>query len=479
MERLEAFQPGEDARARKRRRSRSAQRAERAKKKGRESSATPLLGTGEAQTGRLCSTTVKLGDVRHSDRTRPLEGTRILAIEQMQALPFATQLLAHLGADVIKIEHPVRGDSGRGSRPQIVDRDGRKVGATYLRNNLSKRSLALDLKHPEGRALIERMLPRFDVLAENFKAGALAKLGLGYEQLAERHPELVYVSISGFGHGADTPYADWPAYAPVAEAMAGLYEPNREPGKPPPVVVAGALGDNAPALYAVIGTLAALRQRERTGRGQHVDISMFDAMVAMTDMVPFMHSMGEPPSAASAQRTGLAAAFRARDGHFVLAIFRDHQFEKLATLVGHPEWCRDPRFATREGWAAHKEDVIRPGIEAWARDLTKLEASQKLCEAGLPAGPSNLAEDIEADPHVRARDMLIEVPRPDAERPMLVVGNPVKLSDAAEGPVQRFPSLGEHTDALLHELLDLPDGEIEALRRAGAIGPAPLDEEAG
>jgi formyl-CoA transferase len=422
---------------------------------------------------------VELGEIRNADRRRwgkPLDGVRVLAVEQMQALPFATQLLAHLGADVVKIEHPLHGESGRGSRPQITDRDGRAVGATYLRNNLSKRSVALDLKHPEGRALLLRLLPHFDVLAENFKAGTMDRLGLGYEALAPLHPRLVYLSISGFGNAGDTPYADWPAYAPIVEAMAGLYEPNRRPGEPPPVVVAGALGDNATALYAIIGTLAALRQRELTGSGQHVDVSMYDAMIAMTDMVPFMWSMGEPPSAATAGRTGLVAAFAAKDGHFVIAIFRDHQFERLARTVGHLEWCDDPRFATREGWAEHKEAVIRPGIEQWARNLTRLEACRRLCAEGIPAGPSNLAPDIHADPHVVAHDMLLSVPRPDAQRPMLVVGNPVKLSHVAEGPVRRFPSLGEHTDEVLRELLSLSDEEIAALHRSGAVGPEPASD---
>jgi formyl-CoA transferase len=417
---------------------------------------------------------MKIGEIRHAERSRygkPLDGVRVLAVEQMQALPFATQLLAHLGADVVKVEHPVNGESGRGSRPQITDRDGRAVGATYLRNNLSKKSLALDLKNPEGRAIFERLVPHFDVVAENFKAGTMERLGLGYDALAALHPPLVYVSISGFGNRADSPYASWPAYAPVVEAMSGLYEPNRAPGQPPPVVVAGALGDNASALYAIIGTLAALRQRDRTGRGQYVDLAMYDAMIAMTDMVPFMWSMGEPPSAATAGRTGMVAAFAARDGHFVVAIFRDPQFERLARLIGHPEWCEDARFSTREGWAAHREDVIRPAVEAWAASQSKLEACRRLAAEGIPAGPSHLAPDIAADPHVRARDMLIEVPRPDADRPMLLIGNPVKLSDMAEGPVASFPSLGEHTDEILQEILGLEPAELAGLRERGAIGP--------
>ena len=417
---------------------------------------------------------MRLNEVRHAERgsARPLDGVRVLAVEQMQALPFATQLLAHLGADVVKVEHPTHGESGRGSRPQIPDRDGRPVGATYLRNNLGKRSIGIDLKRPAGAALLRRLVPHFDVLAENFKAGTMQRMGLGYQTLAALHPGLVYVSISGFGHLAPTPYADWPAYAPIVEAMAGLYEPIRRPGEPPPVVVAGALGDNASALYALIGTLAALRQREHTGRGQHVDIAMFDAMVAMTDMVPFMWSVGEPPSAATAGRTGLVNAFAASDGYFVIAIFRDHQFERLAHLVGQPGWCQDPRFATREGWAAHRESVVRPAVEAWARDKTKLEASRLVAAEGIPAGPSNLAPDLSADPHVAARDMLIEVPRADgAPQPMLVVGNPVKLSAAPEGPIAPMPCLGEHTEAVLRESLALDDRELEALRKEGVIGP--------
>jgi crotonobetainyl-CoA:carnitine CoA-transferase CaiB-like acyl-CoA transferase len=416
---------------------------------------------------------LRLNEVRHAERgaARPLAGVRVLAVEQVQALPFATQLLVHLGADVVKVEHPITGESGRASRPQIIDRDGRKVGATYLRNNLGKRSVGIDLKAPAGPALLRRLVPHFDVFAENFTPGAMERIGLGYAALSALHPRLVYVSISGFGHLVPTPYGDWPAYAPVVEAMAGLYEPIRRPGEPPPVVVAGALGDNASALYALIGMLAALRQREQSGRGQHVDISMFDAMVAMTDMVPFMWSLGEPPSAATAGRTGLVAAFAASDGYFVAAILRDHQFERLAKLVGQPGWCSDPRFATREGWAEHREKVVRPAVEAWARDMTKLEASRRLAAEGIPAGPSNLAPDLVADPHVAARDMLVEVPHPGTARAMLVPGSPVKLSAAPEGPISRTPTLGEHTEAVLREALAIDDGELAALRRDGVISP--------
>jgi formyl-CoA transferase len=415
---------------------------------------------------------MRVGEVRHPERGRwgkPLDGVRILAAEQMQALPFATQLLAHLGAEVVKVEAPGRGDTGRASNPFLVDASGAKVGATFLRNNLSKRSIALDLKTEAGRDLFRRLVPRFDVVAENFRAGSMEALGLGYEALAKLHPRLVYVSLSGFGNLAPSPYAHWPAYAPIAEAMGGLYEPTRKPGQPPPVVVAGALGDNATALFAVIGTLAALRHRERTGLGQQVDVAMYDAMIAMTDMVPFLWSMGAPASMAGPGSTALVGAFAARDGYFVVAVFREHMFRRFCETIGKPEWTSDPRLASRTDWAARTEDLIRPALEAWAADKTKLEAASALCDAGVVAGPSHLAEDIARDPHVALRDMLIEVPRPDAEQPFLVVGNPVKMTRLAEGPVRSFPGLGEHTDEVLRAELALGDDELARLRAQGAI----------
>ncbi len=415
---------------------------------------------------------MRVGEVKHPERGdsgKPLDGVRVLAAEQMQALPYATQLLVHLGAEVVKVEPPGRGETGRNSNPFVVDALGNKAGATFLRHNLSKQSIALDLKTDAGRETFKRLVPHFDIVAENFRAGSMERLGLGYDVLSELHPSLVYVSLSGFGKLVESPYADWPAFAPIAEAMGGLYEPTRKEGQPPPVVVAGALGDNATALYTVIGTLAALRHRDRTGLGQHVDVSMYDSMVAMTDMVPFLWSMGAPAHMAGPGTTALVASFKASDGYFVLAVLREHMFEKLCHKLGHPEWLDDPRFADRTGWARHTDDVIRPALEAWAADKTKLEAATILCADGIVAGPSNLAEDIAADPHIAAHNMLIEVPRPDSDRPYLTVGNPVKMSRLQEGPVGGFPSVGEHTAEVLRDLLDVGEEELQALRDAGAI----------
>jgi formyl-CoA transferase len=398
---------------------------------------------------------------------RPLDGVRVLALEQMQSLPYATQMLARLGADVVKVEPPQGGDSGRGSLPAMTDPDGRRVGATFLRNNLGKRSVCVNLKHPRGRDLVLRLASRFDVIAENSKAGAMARLGLGYDDIAAVHPKGIYVSVSGFGNTVATPYRDWPAYASIVEAMSGIYEMKRTGDSPPAVAPAGALGDIGAALFATIGILAALRQRETTGQGQYVDVAMFDAMVAMTDIVTNFWSMGLHGGELGPL---ILHGFRAKDGWFVLQVGREPAFARLVELIGRPEWAADPRFATRQGWVDHLDDLLRPAVEDWAAGLTKVEACQVLGTAGLAAGPCFTDAEVVADTHVAARAMLVQVPRTDGvEQPVLVPGNPVKMSAVAESAESRPPWLGEHTAAVLSAELGLAPAEIEALRGDGVI----------
>jgi formyl-CoA transferase len=399
---------------------------------------------------------------------RPLAGVRILAAEQMQALPYATQLLARLGADVVKVE-PLTGESGRGSLPAMIDEDGRPAGATFLRNNLDKRSVAIDLRSDGGRDLFLRLAPHFDVVAENFKAGAMDRLGLGYEAVAAVHPSVIYASISGFGNRGDSPYRDWPAYSAIVEAMSGIYEFTRRPGDAPRANPVGALGDISSGLYTVIGILAALRHRDRTGEGQHLDVAMYDATVAMTDIVTGLGSMGierlawPPPM--------ILDTFRASDGWFVMQLVREHQFERLARVVGHSEWVDDPRLATRDGWGEHLEDVLRPGIEGWAASLSKREAAARLTAEGVAAGPCLESQDVMTEPHLAARDMLVALERTDGvEQPVLIPGNPVKLSAVADdGKPTPPPLLGHHTVDVLRSELGLSDADLAALAREGVI----------
>jgi formyl-CoA transferase len=397
----------------------------------------------------------------------PLAGVRILALEQMQALPFATQLLGRLGADVIKVEPPNGGDSGRASLPAMTDGLGRRVGATFLRNNLGKRSICVNLKDPRGAELVRRLAVKFDVIAENGKPGAMDRLGVGYQDIAAAHPAAIYVSVSGFGNTVPTPYREWPAYAPIVEAMSGIYEMKRVGDAPPLVAPVGALGDISAALFATIGILAALRHRTLTGRGQYVDVAMFDSVVAMTDIVANFWSMGlHGGNLGPLIMTG----FRAKDGWFVLQVGREAHFAKLVTLIGHPEWTDDPAFATRQGWVDHLEDRLRPAIEGWAAAMTKLAACQALGAAGLAAGPCFSDEEVVSDPHLAARSMLVELPRSDGvEQPVLIPGNPVRLSGVSAPAEQRPPWLGEHTADVLAQELGLVPHEITTLRAAGVI----------
>jgi formyl-CoA transferase len=414
---------------------------------------------------------MRLGDVGNSGALangKPLDGVRILALEQMQALPYATQLLARLGADVVKVEHPTGGDLGRGSLPAMEQPDGRKAGATFLRNNLNKRSIAIDLKNPQGRELILALAPKFDVVAENFKGGALAKMGLGYSDIVAVHPAVVYTSVSGFGNTVTSPYGSWPAYAAVAEAMSGLYEWKRPPGQPPNVSPVGALGDIGSALFGVIGILAALRHRDATGMGQHVDVSMFDSMVAFADVVVNWWSMGERPDPGAGLKM-IMDGFEARDGWFIVQCGREHEFERLVTTIGAPELATDSRFATRQGWRDHI-DVIRSFVNAWARSRTSVQACHELSSAGVACGPVFSAQQVIDDPHVHARNMLVEVPRTDdVSDPILIPGNPVKMTAVADGPDSMPPMLGEHTVEVLRNELSLNDDEISRLRETGVI----------
>lgn len=412
---------------------------------------------------------MKVGDVANEDAQqfgKPLAGVRVLALEQMQALPYATQLLARLGAEVVKVEHPKGGDSGRGSLPAMTDPEGRPVGATFLRNNLGKQSICIDLKSPEGRRLVLDLAPKFDIVAENSKAGAMDRLGLGWDDIHAASPRTIYASVSGFG-ASGSPYDRWPAYAPIAEAMSGIYEFKRQGDTPPMVGPVGALGDIGTGLFATIGILAALRHRDATGRGQRVDIAMLDAMVAMTDIVTNFWSLG--------LRNGqlgplIMHGFQAGDGWFIIQVGREHQFAKLVEVIGHPEWATDPRFAERQGWLDHLDTVLRPAIEEWASTRTKVQACDEMAAIGVAAGPCYSDEEVVADEHVANRHMLVELPRTDGvEQPVLIPGNPVKLSDVTEGPETRIPWLGEHTDEVLTAELGYDADRIATLRAAGVI----------
>ena len=401
---------------------------------------------------------------------KPLEGVKILAAEQMQALPFATQLLARLGAEVVKIEHPINGESARGALPSMDDPSGRPVGATFLRNNLNKKSVGIDLSTSEGQDLFLRLVPNFDVVGDNFKPGTMEKFGLDYKSINSKYPNVIVISISGFGNSGNSPYQNWPAYNSVAEAMSGLYDFKRREGEPPAVNPMGAVGDIATSLFGVIGILAALRHRETTGEGQYIDLAMFDCMASLADVAINFHSMGisrEPNPAPY-----VIAPFRCSDGYLVLQFVREHQFENLANLIGRPDWIGDSRFEERTGWGEHLHSEIIPALEKWAENQTRSETSSLLAEANVASGPVLTVPEVVKDPHLEERNMIVALPRTDGiNEPILIPGNPIKMSKVSEGPEMRVPWVGEHTDEVLTEELGLSETELENLKKTGIISP--------
>jgi crotonobetainyl-CoA:carnitine CoA-transferase CaiB-like acyl-CoA transferase len=421
---------------------------------------------------------MRLGDIANVGalgKGKPLDGIRVLALEQMQSLPYATMMLSRLGAEVVKIENPGGGDIGRGSLPAFKDPEGRLVGATFSRNNFNKRSICVDLKSPQGRQLVLDMAPKFDIVAENFKGGTVERLGLGYDDVVAVHPSVIYLSISGFGHGTGeaesdwtSPYGHWPAYAAVAEAMSGLYDWARRENEPPDVSPLGALGDIGSSLFGVIGVLAALRQRERTGEAQFVDVAMFDAMTAFSDVATNFASLGQRKMPGQ-KVNQILDGFEAADGWYIVQVGREADFAKFAKLIGKPEWLEDERFATRAGWREHM-DVIRAGLREWSGEMTAVEACQTLATAGIASAPCFDPDQVMADPHAKARHMFVEMERPDGEpRPVVVPGNPIKMSGMADGPDTRVPWIGEHTNEVLAGELGLDAAAIEDLRASGVV----------
>ena len=414
-----------------------------------------------------------LGEISNEDAARygkPLDGVKILAAEQMQALPFATQLLARLGAEVVKIEHPINGESARGALPSMDDPSGRPVGATFLRNNLNKKSVGIDLSTSEGQDLFLRLVPNFDVVGDNFKPGTMEKFGLDYKSINSKYPNVIVISISGFGNSGNSPYQNWPAYNSVAEAMSGLYDFKRREGEPPAVNPMGAVGDIATSLFGVIGILAALRHRETTGEGQYIDLAMFDCMASLADVAINFHSMGisrEPNPAPY-----VIAPFRCSDGYLVLQFVREHQFENLANLIGRPDWIGDSRFEERTGWGEHLHSEIIPALEKWAENQTRSETSSLLAEANVASGPVLTVPEVVKDPHLEERNMIVALPRTDGiNEPILIPGNPIKMSKVSEGPEVRVPWVGEHTNEVLTEELGLSERELENLKKTGIISP--------
>jgi formyl-CoA transferase/CoA:oxalate CoA-transferase len=397
----------------------------------------------------------------------PLDDLLVFDLSRVLSGPYCSMYLGDFGARVVKLENPTGGDDTRAFGPPFLHGE-----STYFMSiNRNKESVAVDFKHPRGRALALELAKRADVLLENFRPGALSKLGLDYAALQKINPRLIYCSISGFGHSGRAEWTRRPGYDLAIQGQGGLASLTGDPAGPP-LKSGVSIADLAAGLYGLVGILVALHARERTGRGQHVDVSMLDGQISLlTYHAGIYFSTGAAPSRRGNQHPSIVPyeTFRAADGYVNIAVGNDSQWRALCAAVGEPlaPLSADPRYASNQARVAHRVEL--------AKILEPLVASRpvaawcELCEgAGIPCGPILSVAEALAHPQVVARDMVVPLEHPTAG-PIRVTGVPVRLSETPGSVRRPPPRLGEHTFAALSELLGLDEKTFAELEREGVV----------
>jgi crotonobetainyl-CoA:carnitine CoA-transferase CaiB-like acyl-CoA transferase len=393
----------------------------------------------------------------------PLAGLTVLDLSRVLSGPYCTMQLADMGARVIKIEHPERGDDTRAWGPPWVAGES----SYFLSINRNKESVALDFKTTEGRALLDRLIARADILVENFRPGTLARMGLDYAEMSARHPRLIYASISGFGQTG--PRRREAGYDAMVQAEGGLMSITGAPDSPP-VRLGVAIADIAAGLFAVQGILLALIARGTTGRGQQVDISMLDATAALlTYQAQRTLTTGVAPTRLGNRHASIAPynTFETCDGTLVLAVGNDDQWQRFCGMAGRPDLGSDARFLTNALRVQHY-DALHPIVAAILVSDTVAAWLTKLREAGVPAGAVRAIDAVMTDAQIIARDMVTTVAHPSIG-PLQLLGVPVKLSDTPGSVRSAPPLLGQHTAAVLEQDLGLARADIAALTTAGVV----------
>jgi crotonobetainyl-CoA:carnitine CoA-transferase CaiB-like acyl-CoA transferase len=407
-------------------------------------------------------------------RPAPLTGVRVLDLSRVLAGPWAGQLLADLGGDVVKVERPGEGDDTRHWGPPYLKDDAghdTQEATYYLCANRNKRSVTVDIASPQGQQVVRALAAQSDVLIENFKPGGLARYGLDYASLQAAHPGLVYCSITGFGQTG--PYAHRPGYDFLMQGMGGLMSvTGRAEGEEGagPQKVGVALTDIMTGLYATIAIQAALAERERSGRGQHIDMALLDVQVACLANQASSYLAGgvTPRRMGNAHPTIVPYQdFPTADGDVILAVGNDGQFARLCEAMGHAEWAADARFATNPQRVANRRELI-----ALLRQATVMRTTREwialLETAGVPCGPINRIDEVFDDAQVQARGMRLEMPHPSAGK-VALVANPIRFGASPVTYRSAPPTLGQHTGEVLRDWLGMTDGEVRALGEAKAI----------
>lgn len=403
-----------------------------------------------------------------------LEGVKVLDLSRVFSGPWAAQMLADFGAEVIKVERPGRGDDVRHQGYPMPDRDGQpsRETSSFVAMNRGKKSLTLDISRPEGQELVRQLAQKADILIENFKAGDLRRYGLDYAALSALNPRLVYCSITGFGQTG--PYSHLPGYDPIFQSMSGLMSvtgvPDGEPGAGP--VKAGySVSDLTAGFYAVSAILAALRHRDQiSGVGQHIDLALLDAQIAAISHIGMNYlASGKLPArmGSASQITAPFRAFECADGHLMVAVGNDSQFGCFCRVIGLPALAQDPRFDTNPKRAAAQADLSRL-IEPAMRARTVADWNQALAGANVPCGPIYTMDQVFEDPQVRHRQVLGSVQHP-ALGAMPVIRNPIHFSGTPIAVGLPPPMLGEHTADILRAELGLSADVIGRLQAEGIV----------
>jgi CoA:oxalate CoA-transferase len=400
---------------------------------------------------------------------KPLSGVVVLDITRVVAGPYCSMILADLGATVIKIENPAEPDYARDFPPFLTAPDGDRFSAYFAQFNRHKLGLTLDLASAEGTAVLRDLVAKADVLVENFRAGVMDKLGVGHAELLKVNPRLVYTAISGFGQTG--PYRRRPAYDNSAQATGGLWAMNGEPGQPP-IRVGTIIGDLAATMYAVIGTLAALRHAERTGEGQLVDVSQQDSVLTLTENAVVSYTVENKIAGPLGNAHPFVRPYQlypCKDGFVFFGGYTDKFWRLTCEMFSEPEWSTDPEIDTmaKRFDSEVYERRVRPLLERWFADRTKAEL-ELLAADHVPLSAIKTIDEIVHDPHIAARDMIVDVEYPDFG-PLSMIGSPIKLGLTPPDARGVAPRVGEHTDMLLRSFGGLSDERIAELREAGVL----------
>jgi len=393
----------------------------------------------------------------------PLKGLKILDLTRVLAGPYCTMILGDLGADIIKVEIPGKGDDSRHFGPYIKDES-----AYFMSLNRNKRSITMNLKHEDGKTLLKDLVKEVDVIVENYRPGTMEKLGLGYDVLKELNPKLIYAAASGFGHSG--PYSKRPAYDGVVQAMGGIMSITGPKGGKP-TRVGPSIGDIAAGMFTTIGILAALTNRNETGKGQKVDVAMLDCQVAMLENAIARYVVtNEPPKPAGNRHTSIVPfePFESADGEIVIAVGNDAIWKRFCSVSDLDDIVDDERFAVNPK-RNENYDVLRPLIAEKIKLKTTAEWQDIYNDNGVPNGPINSVDMVMEDEQVKAREMIVEVEHPVAGK-LKMPGVPVKLSDTPGGVRTPAPLLGQHSREILKEVLNKDDAEIDKLIEDKVIG---------